>query len=256
MNDHHLRKYYQMHGSRVNSISPQEQLRIAATLDLVPSSWKTVIDVGCGDGRISAPLIEQGIEVVGLDWAETSLEKFPGKKAVADIRQSWPFNDVFDGAICAEVLEHLHQPEAIQVVDLIKQHTRKGFIISVPARESLETHTTSCPACNRPYHVWGHFQSFASFETLDELVGIKSCIRTFVPYNGIKPSVLLDRIKRNLGYYPCGNNTLCPFCGTLLPKPGRPPLSYLGLLWLLGKIEAWTNSLRPTIGWFVCRYNL
>lgn len=253
--DEYLRHYYQLHGLRRGNLSSQELQRIATTIELVPPSWHSIIDVGCGDGRVSISLIDQGVEVVGIDWSETSLNKFTGKKIVANIRQPWPFNQAFDGAICAEVLEHLPLTEARKIVKYIISHTREGFIVSVPARENLVTKTISCPACGQSYHLWGHVQSFKTFEEVDHLVGLKSVQRAFVPDMGVRPSVSIDRMKRSLKSYPYEENALCPSCGVRLPAPQRCTFFQVLFLRLIHRVEAYTSYLRPETGWFLCRYN-
>jgi SAM-dependent methyltransferase len=256
MSNSYIRDYYYLHGSHDQIIDQKEQKRIEYTLNLVPASWRSVIDVGCGDGRVSRSLSRRGPEIVGIDWSETSLRHFRGRKVVADITKPWPLNRTFEGAICAEVLEHLPVAEAHKVLENIKRFTRQGFIISVPARECLQILHVQCPFCKKDYHLWGHIQSFSHFEDVDALVGQKAEERVFVSHNGLHLSPTIDYYRRLLGYRPYTKSSLCPHCGLQPPEPGRPAFLQLVFLHVLAKLEKLTNPLRQGRGWFVCKYTL
>src|SRR5688572_10456136 len=50
--------------------------RVALTLDALGDlRGKSVLDVGCGSGRISVLLAKRGANVVGIDFAENMIEK-------------------------------------------------------------------------------------------------------------------------------------------------------------------------------------
>ena len=100
-NPMHLRDYYEFHWLSDLPLSSNEDRRIQETLKLIPGNWKSIIDVGCGDGRVSRSLLSKGLNVIGMDWSESSLRKFEGRKVVADIRKSWPFRANIDGVICS-----------------------------------------------------------------------------------------------------------------------------------------------------------
>jgi methionine biosynthesis protein MetW len=71
-----------------------------------------ILDLGCGDGRLSAELVRQGHEVTGLDSHANGLaeaEKNGLKIVQADIEKPLPFNDKsFDTILLLDVLEHLY----------------------------------------------------------------------------------------------------------------------------------------------------
>ena len=255
MNDAFLKSSFQLSGLSEPDIDKNETRRIQSTLALIPETWKSLIDVGCGDGRISNQLVDRGIEVSGIDWAGERLKHFKGKTIVGDIREPWLINNIVDGIICAEVLEHLAQEDIDLVIANIKNNSRKGFIISVPAREQLNVHMGSCIHCGKRYHIWGHRHRFNEFEDVDAMVGQRSTKRVFVPYDGISPSESIYRWRCFLGHYPYSQFSICPFCGTEQVPPSKPPFVKLALLWLLAKLEKKTTFLRPRTGWFICRYD-
>jgi SAM-dependent methyltransferase len=256
MNDAFTRQQFLILGSTAPHISANEARRISGTLALVPSNWASILDIGCGDGRVSNPLMGQGRQIVGMDWSTTSLTHCKSDCFVGDIRDSWPIANSFDGVICAEVLEHLPQQQIDMVLKNIRLHSLHGFIISVPARETMEVHMIECKQCHGAYHIWGHLHRFESFEDVDELVGSFSVQRLFVPYEGPSPSLLIGRWKKHLQYQMVADNTVCPFCGERPEKEVTHSFSKRILPAALGKLELFTNFLRPQTGWFICRYEV
>jgi ubiquinone/menaquinone biosynthesis C-methylase UbiE len=72
-----------------------------------------VLDLGCGDGRISCVLAQAGAEVIGIDPSAGALSR--ARTAYPDIEfappredGSFPFADgCFDAVVCINVLEHV-----------------------------------------------------------------------------------------------------------------------------------------------------
>lgn len=223
---------------------------------MVPDDWATIIDVGCGDGRILNELSKIEKTTLGIDWSSSSLKQISGKeqRIATDISKPWPLAGKWDGAICAEVLEHLPVEQKNRVLDEIRSHTRKGFIVSVPANEPLEVHTAPCFVCGKQYHLWGHLHSFTEFEQVDEFIGQKAIQHQFVQYLGVSPSIQIYRLRKLVGYYPYSATSICPYCGTPLKAPDGRSLPRKGWHWFLSRIENNTSFLRNRAGWFVCRY--
>lgn len=97
----------------------------------------SMLDVGCGDGTSSAPLVqEHGIRYIGVDVSATAVD-FARRNGL-DARKiedasDLPFDDAsFDAALCLEVFEHLSDPReaAAEIVRVL----RSGgvLIASVP----------------------------------------------------------------------------------------------------------------------------
>ena len=69
-----------------------------------------VLDVGCGQGRLLALLLDRGIPTVGLDASLTMLKDAPGPRIIGDARML-PFPDhTFGGAAALYMLYHLEDP--------------------------------------------------------------------------------------------------------------------------------------------------
>jgi SAM-dependent methyltransferase len=80
------------------------------------SRGERVLDVGCGDGYLSALLRERGYEVVGVERRGGYTNRFPaGVHLVeADLERGLPaLPGLYDHVICADILEHLRRPESL-----------------------------------------------------------------------------------------------------------------------------------------------
>ena len=89
--------------------------RVATQKTLEKYAFKKVLELGCGTGKNTAWLLEQGAEVIGVDFSEGMLEKARGKiqsyKVTfiqADITKEWPAEiPPVDLATCSLTLEHI-----------------------------------------------------------------------------------------------------------------------------------------------------
>jgi SAM-dependent methyltransferase len=157
---HCYRDYYESTGHG-DSLSPREQERIASVLGKIPADVHTILELGCGDGRIASRL-SNGRLVVGTDLSFRGLQSCSDqfKRVQSDIGQL-PFADrSFDLVLCCEVLEHL--PAAVFTAALreMDRLAKKYVLLSVPYLENLREGSVRCPACGRPFHVYGHLRNF------------------------------------------------------------------------------------------------
>src|SRR5206468_5933022 len=87
--------------------------RDCALETVAPLEDARVLDVGCGDGRLTGELARPGVRVTGVDPSAVALERaraaHPGiafAQTKADGRL--PFEDAaFEAAVCLNVLEHV-----------------------------------------------------------------------------------------------------------------------------------------------------
>jgi 2-polyprenyl-3-methyl-5-hydroxy-6-metoxy-1,4-benzoquinol methylase len=107
--------------------------RIKIFEDIVDSIGKNlrVLDVGCGDGVISEPLIRMGhfIAAVDLPTVATSANKCKVSSVIAGDAETLAFADqTFDLVIASEVLEHLWEPQSFidEAYRTLKSH---GYLI-------------------------------------------------------------------------------------------------------------------------------
>jgi 2-polyprenyl-3-methyl-5-hydroxy-6-metoxy-1,4-benzoquinol methylase len=77
------------------------------------SAGERVLDVGCGEGRFAAVLVDAGAKVTGIDVAAEPLRRAHVRRPELDLRQvqaegAWPLEDAsFDVVWAGEVIEHL-----------------------------------------------------------------------------------------------------------------------------------------------------
>lgn len=110
--------------------------KIRRVFDFQSGKKLKILDVACGDGRISEPLVLMGHEVYGVDHhadaVQACLEKGIDCRQ-ADITKDLPLlPDFFDIVLALDILEHLEKPEVLlqRLKKIMKQDAR--LIISVP----------------------------------------------------------------------------------------------------------------------------
>lgn len=119
---------------------------VSVVLNELPSPPATVLDVGCGDGRVSAEIVRQGYAVTGIDYLELSIQYAKtmvpeGMFFVADLRDDLVANyglnkSQFDAVVMVEVYEHIPPEDCTVVLANIYNILRPGgtLIISVPSK--------------------------------------------------------------------------------------------------------------------------
>ena len=107
------------------------------------------LDVGCGSGYFSRLLAGRGAEVTGLDGSAEMISAAKALQKPTELRFKMPRYEVqnievlnqredrFDGVICLNVIEYLHDPE-IRFADLASMLRPGGtLVISAPNKTSL-----------------------------------------------------------------------------------------------------------------------
>lgn len=105
--------------------------------DLDLTSYRTILDVGCGTGALCSVLHDNGLSVTGIDPAEKMLEISKKKTAPKDIRftranilEGLPFEDkCFDISIASFVAHGMPQKERMQLYAEMSRVTKSKVII-------------------------------------------------------------------------------------------------------------------------------
>jgi SAM-dependent methyltransferase len=120
---------------------------------------RSVLEPGCGSGRIVAALAQRGIEAVGIDrsrpMTEIARRRFQeisgnASAVLADISR-FQLNRLFDGAVCPiNTLTHLSPEELSRHLDVMAQHLAVGARYLV----QLDLYEEEARAMDIPASLW------------------------------------------------------------------------------------------------------
>jgi SAM-dependent methyltransferase len=142
-----------------------------------------VVELGCGEGRLSRAIRARGLEVVGVDLSRSKIERarrlFPGIRFIeSDIRALGEPDGSFDTAVIAEVLEHVPEPVGEEFVERAWRLIRPGgsLVVSVPHRNCVP----------HPNHV-----RIFTLEGLERMLGKRGPVRRIIdqPYRWLLATV-------------------------------------------------------------------
>lgn len=209
--------YDEFEGWGGGELDEQERNRIIKTISVIPNDVDSVIDVGCGDGRVTNRLTSFK-KVVGLDFSKAALKYVKCEKMRCSCAEIPLTDNSFDLVLCNEVLEHLDQETFEKTTKEIKRIARKYVLISVPYKQNLNQFKVKCGNCGYVYSLGTeageHVRSFND-ETLksifDEQFRLKSIFNRAKSHDDP-----LLKLKHLRGYYYTVNNkyALCPKCGS------------------------------------------
>jgi 2-polyprenyl-3-methyl-5-hydroxy-6-metoxy-1,4-benzoquinol methylase len=118
--------------------------RSARTLgETSPSPLLRVLDVGCGEGQLTAAIADAGYQVLGVDVAEEPLRRARSRQADLELRRvepagEWPLADAsFDAVWSGETIEHV--ADTARWLSELRRVLRSGgrLILSTPAHGPL-----------------------------------------------------------------------------------------------------------------------
>src|SRR5690606_4617845 len=141
-------------------LTDTERSRIDAVLELLPRA-NSLLDVGCGDGRITNRFVERIPRVIGLDASAKALSYVNAETVCSNV-DHLPFADQsFDVVSCIQVLEHLPGPVLRRTVEQLKRVAAKHLLIGVPLEESLHYRALVCARCGHGFNQTGHLHRFS-----------------------------------------------------------------------------------------------
>lgn len=157
---------------------------------------KTIIDIGCGSGRLCYLLAkENASKVVGVDYSQQMIDiakEFVKNKGheekiqfqCVDFFTKYQTNEKFDISIALGVFDYLQFPE--KFLEKMKSVTKGKIIASYPARYAFQApirrvwlYTRKCPV---------YFYTESQLQKIYESVGLKKIKIIKTPLNSVIPT--------------------------------------------------------------------
>jgi 2-polyprenyl-6-hydroxyphenyl methylase/3-demethylubiquinone-9 3-methyltransferase len=121
------------HFRSLQNITP---FRLSLIAELVGDlNGKQVLDLGCGGGLISIPLLQGGAVLTGVDLSKESIEvariaaRGQGKFSVGDVRRLPIDSESFDCVLLVDVLDHIpHFAQALREASRVLRSGGKLFV--------------------------------------------------------------------------------------------------------------------------------
>lgn len=194
-------------------ISQKEINRVQKTRTWLPDDAKVILDVGCGDGRVTNPLGP----ATKVFWTDINIERlslFSHHRCCAS-SDSLPFlHKTFDLVLTTKHLEHL--PESIfnKSREELSRVSRKYILASVPYNEQLQDQVMRCPERKTLFHGWGHLRVFKEEITHELFPDFKLSSLSYMGEHEQDYNQLLLFIRQSIGnsFLPADTNTVCKKC--------------------------------------------
>ena len=233
-------EYYEQKSLWGRELNERELRRISDTIAMIPSGVSSILDVGCGDGRITNRLVGSYKKVVGLDISQAALQHVRAEAIVGSV-DNIPFGDrSFDLVLATELLEHLPQRVYRTALEEIKRVAKQWVLIGVPWREQLSLAKARCPRCCTVFHVNYHERSFNE-KKLKSLLYPEFQLVSLVPTGGERRvyNRALLWIRHHIGgVWTRTPLTICPKCKVLLLPSGFTEQNAITKL-----CDRWNNKL-------------
>ena len=205
--------YYEQEDLWGGELTQKEQDRIEKIHSLIPEEVRTILDAGCGDGRVSKKI--KGMDrLVCFDLSVTALMNVKVDKLIASVEKIPVKSKSFDLVICSEIVEHLEKPVYLNTIKEIARTCSKYIILAVPNREQLSVGMIDCPKCKTRFHVNYHHHSFTLEKLLKAFYPDFLLIKhAYCGGNCVYYHPILLWIKRNIaGVRAEKQRTICPIC--------------------------------------------
>jgi hypothetical protein len=194
--------------------------RILLSIDWIPQTTRSLIDIGCGNGVFSNTLMKlrNDIAILSVDRSASALRYVNTRKLQLDILDLSKLTEKFECVTCFEVIEHLTEPTYEKSLEIISSLSEKYILISVPYNEKLTDSFTMCPNCKSQFSFEMHLRSFNKqlMDVLLEKYNFK-CKKSEVFFNhktyfgkdGLK-KLYKKYLKRSSSTF---LSPICPICG-------------------------------------------
>lgn len=199
-------------------LGEHELSRIQDSLAILPTVAGGVLDVGCGDGRITNRMLEHFAHVTGYDGSAEALSFVRTETRQGPVDRL-PFDTgAFELVTCFEVIEHLPAGTFERCLSEIARVSSRHVVIGVPFAETLALKDIVCDRCGHRFNQSGHLRRFTrrAMRRLVpgyRLVEFRQCgAPQRYYYNG----ALLWARQRLAGVYKRTPGAVCPSCHAAL----------------------------------------
>ena len=195
-------------------LTATERNRLETIDAILPKQLTSILDVGCGDGRVTDRLATHAKVVVGSDRSAVALALHNNLRVMASL-PSMPFGDrSFDLVSILEVLEHLDNATLRQSIQELARLCGRFILIGVPHRETLALRDIRCVRCHTVFNQIGHIQRFTQRRLRSlvpdfELIDFRTCGSDQRPYY---QAMLLKLRQKWGGIYHRTPRSVCPNC--------------------------------------------
>lgn len=124
----------------------------------LPPDISSLLDVGCGNGRIINHL--SGLDTTGIDINIKALRNVKSNRCQSTVFDLPFANNVFDLVLATEVIEHIAHSKYEKALLEIARVSKKYILITVPYKEDLQANQIICSICKCQFNKYFHMRSF------------------------------------------------------------------------------------------------
>ena len=208
--------YYSQDRLWGNPLREDEKDRVRTTRSVIRKlqGIHTILDAGCGDGRVSNGL-KKRYQVVSMDVSQAALKHAQPPKVKASIAHI-PFGSrAFDLAMAADVIEHLQDSVYPRAITELKRVANRFILIGVPFNQQLSIGLCRCVQCSNRFHVSQHQRRF-TLRVLKKLFYPDFRLKAYYEC-GIQRQyyhIVLLWLRQHLGgLWARTSAAICPYCG-------------------------------------------
>ncbi|MGK9046894.1 methyltransferase domain-containing protein [Stutzerimonas chloritidismutans] len=201
---------------------------LRALLDFWPDDVKSVLDVGCGDGKLTRVIAAQKktAKFVGLDGSSEALSRMPLDSVLGEATELPFADDSFDLVMSTDALEHIPDGEELTAWRELFRVASNCVMVAVPFKEELLDATTRCSDCNSFYHVNWHQRSY-DLPTLENRAAegwsMAGAVLSGEPWSGMLPPETAFR-RTVLEEWSGWDLATCPHCGARGAEAAAPSI--------------------------------
>ena len=207
-------------------LSAVEAERAAVTVAAIPRDCKCILDVGCGDGRVTKEVRRAvGCYVVGFDLSTRALARLDLPKCCGSAAELPFAGSSFDLVMATEIMEHLPEEPYRRMLGELARVAGRYILTTVPNCEDLQENTALCAACGAHFHIWSHMRAYTP-ELMESLFpGFKvKCLSSFgSPVDKYNTLLLWLRHRVARAWAWEENRTVCYHCHATRPQRPRWP---------------------------------